>query len=281
MATHLSPLVLLLLCPLGSALVCVLKTSTSAHPSQHAGCFSEAFKLYGEIIIIKANGLCLICKPLLSKGTTSDCSSCLPFQLLPNRSFSSILLRTRAENIVSPYHMLLSSDKNETIELANDRAPYKSSLVDDLKALSAKRIHLEMLHANGSIAVQLVFSFSGDSLLQETDWFNSKSLVSAFPWNINDMKVETYNYFSLHQAVSRRDFFINVRYDEMCEDFGYLVVSQNDKCKWESRGTYRTRFLWNPNPSVQWIHGALEAAEFRLTGDFELDDGDQMYTRVC
>ena len=243
-------------------------------------CFAEAHRFRATFLVAKTNGDCLVCR-----NEEYKCSDCLTYgRDLRKRFFKTLLLRTRAESNVQPYDVFMSASTNRTAlelaDLAGTIAPYKSPLFDDVTGLN--HVILELLLPNGTVAVKLKFAFTGNSLKNGANWFRPHNLMSAFPWDVEQMKNETYEFFNITGRHGSLRFYITTFIYNCQVARGYLMISNKKACSWEISSPYSTAYVWTRVSAAQrWYTGATEAIEFRISGEYLLDAGDRAYSVQC
>lgn len=271
---------LLLLACLSAASGCSLIKASSVTPSPESKrCFAEAHRFRATTVVVKGNGDCLLCR-----NEEYKCSDCVTYEREMNaRSITKLLMRTRAESNANPYDLFTSNSTNpkalDPADLAGSTTSYKSPLFNDVSGMG--HVIVELLLANGTVAVKLKFAFTGSSLRSEGNWFRPQHLRSAFPWSVEQMKADSYNIFKITGQGNIRKFMINRSFAGCGGDRGYLMISKNKVCKWEKRSPHAVAYLWTSHPETQMWNDALEAIEFRISGDFGLDADDRVYTAQC
>ena len=99
-----------------------------------------------------------------------------------------------------------------------------------------------VLYEGGVVKKELVFDASGTDKL---NWFSAEKLTTS-PWT--DVTTEPRNYFTIQgdyhaNDAGYRSFFINRSYAGCPWDFGWMVITQNEWCSWDS--TYKNKVLYS------------------------------------
>lgn len=258
--------------------ICVMESSVPDQSSM-PHCLRRAAERQAASVIVNANGICVFCGTKKPRG-----ESCSTYKREEKQHASFLLMRTTAESNVSVIDLFLSNSTNKSVmepqDLKGTTTPFKSPLFDSGGLMS---VIVEFLLSNGSTAVRLKFSFHGEDLKTEQNWFRPKFLLEAFPWNVNRMKSDRYNIFRIDKGNGARYFFINKEYGSCPGDQGYIVITNGTGCSWDKKRSHSYGYLWTPLADTHnntWNYRSQEASEFRMFGEYALKPGDRMYRLI-
>lgn len=245
-----------------------------------------------SLFFITPKGTCIMTQTRLSRQNNAA-SSCSPListftsktVLTETYNWTSLLFRTRAESKVHPYKIFLNGPTNETQMRVEDLVGtlkwYKNPDFYSVGQNGLKIVTLEMLLVDGSSAIRLEFDFTGGNFHEDGTWFLRRNLRSSYPWDIDKMKTDNFNFFSL-PGKDQRFFFINIRYGGCYSDRGYLAITTGTACIWEKSNRHHPSYIWNSNPKLKsWHLGRNDAVELRITGQFFVEKGSRLFQCLC
>lgn len=273
---------------------CHFFTFRSRNQSQgRAKCFIEATRRENQLVLIWENGTCGVCGQVI-EGRVKACHPsssdvvCAKFEEVPLEFNIFLLFRTNAHSGVLPYELFMYGPANRSFltvgDLNRTNVWYKSPLFD-VSHLLMSALDLELGSPANKPSIKLTFSFFGGRITDEGAWFSPGHLYNAYPWSLEKMKTDKFDYFSLRgreNGKSQRRFFISIHHSLCTFDTGYMAIvwTPHEDCEWDTNNKFRPSYLWLPNDAYFWKTGRKEETEFRIYGTLSKDFDGKIFVRV-
>ena len=230
-----------------------------------------------------ANGSCQLIYACSILNTTLQ--PALYMRLRP--ASSVLLLRTVADTQPHAYDLLTKGTPNTTNVLVDrllgQSLPYMSSLVA-MDPSPFSHVHVQLFdNATLTPAVNITFRAEDTQAIKEGKWFLQDRLEAAFPWDVDVMKSEKFEIFSM-KGWSRRRFFLLTTRGGCTEFSGYMFLyklTEKVQCNYDKgrfvNGNY---YLYIHNgPKLFSSPDSKELFEFRIVGQ-TISASTLVYVRI-
>lgn len=237
-----------------------------------------------------ATGLCTLLDPCKTgDDSLTAVDSCQKFRELPFTGSPEVLLvRTTQVSGTDPYAFLKTGARTfnhkEAAQLSGDPTAFKSPAFA-LPPTSWGKIRFQLLDADGTVRVSLLFANPGTSPIEDGTWFAKANLLEASPWDVKSIKSGTYNYFSIKgfessSSDTKRRFHINNNHGGCGGDRGYMLIATHASggCNYDKAQSVVSYLYVNPAPAV-FGSNYKTAGEMRIYG-VPATTTDQRYVRI-